>query len=97
EVQDALVEKLDRLHEGDTVVEVRSVFAARLVDDPLRAAERENDGLLVDVHDEHRKVRGQAGKAGEHDQDRGESLEHQFAPPSLPFCIWSSGRYGTTP
>ena len=60
EVEDALVEVVDRLHHRDLPVQ------PRVGDDLHRLAELEHDGLLVLVHDEQREVGGRRNRADDH-------------------------------
>src|SRR5262249_24922260 len=91
EVENALVEVLDRLHHRDLPVQ------SRLVDDLHRLTELEHHRLLVLVHDEHREVGGCGDGAEDHHEDGKERPEHQLLPPLFLPCTLSSCRKGTTP
>ncbi len=86
EVEDALVEDVDRLDDRELPVE------ARLLHDALQLAEFENERLLVLMDDEGGGIERRRGGA-EEDEENGEENAHDQFPPSLFFfCSWSSGR-----
>src|SRR5262249_14778861 len=91
EVEDALVEILNRLHHRHLPVE------PGLIDDRHRLAEFEHDRLLVLVHDKHREIGDGGSSTEDHHEDGKERPQHQLLPPLfLAPGTWSSGRRGST-